>query len=854
MSVSDLDTYFLDNWIEVIKKCEGSLEPDDAEQVRLVPSWDVLQMRLFASRGSGSSTSIPSEIPLMERTFNHFQKFTHIFETHLSPGLKAHFFWGIVGVLLQITTQNSRALSEIPRMLKSLGYKAEAFEKHYLAASRNYEEQTKEACFDIYVRLVQFFTTAVKCMRDRENHVQPYYRGGPKGRHGQEEDSWSRLQREFVNTNQSLNETLIRVEKLVSPRAPSDDRNSLDVAVITRHMLVLKLPNKTYPSFFGRVDTMAKIDQILAPREPATSFRSIALFGLGASHGKAIITTRNHNLVYKFATSGLEITSWDAQTGSEFLLSLLKSNIGRDIQQEGISAVQLAEKLSGHALGISHMAGLIQRRSFSITEFMRIYLEDPRRLHGSELQAVWDVSFDTFLVSDSVEQELFENMRGKNTPEELEFCNDDRGFSEAIEPLLTLALIKRDEDARTFSCHRMVQTQFRSFLPLEERQRAFDNAVVLISNAFPKQSDVTNKNQMYQHWTQGNCCLQHVLCLKDHFREEFKHSNKFRASFLFCDLLKDCQRYLYEVNGFKELESVCEVNLMAVKTLDNQEQATDITASTLSHQASMYESIGNVRLAIELNLKGYKLRQEENPLKGGLLGGFEQNLGYNYNTSNEHEMALTWFEKSRHTWIAWNIQEGREADWPTITKKNMARCLLYLERYSEAENLLDNSIKEFKKEKPLNWAMLAFAYFVFGVLERRRKRSEAAEANFMEAQNMWFKGDQTRLHPFNAGCIYKTGVVCLEQGKVEAAIKHLRDSLEITKFHADVMPVEHARSLFKLSEALTQNSSLDGDNSDGDEAQDLRDEAEVFLLRRDKNATEFSTEHAYDKWVPIFWR
>lgn len=40
----------------------------------------------------------------------------------------------------------------------------------------------------------------------------------------------------------------------------------------------------------------------------------------------------------------------------------------------------------------------------------------------------------------------------------------------------------------------------------------------------------------------------------------------------------------------------------------------------------------------------------------------------------------------------------------------------------------------------------------------------------MEAQNMWFKGDQTRFHPFNAGCIYKTGVVCLDQGKVEAAM------------------------------------------------------------------------------------
>lgn len=35
---------------------------------------------------------------------------------------------------------------------------------------------------------------------------------------------------------------------------------------------------------------------------------------------------------------------------------------------------------------------------------------------------------------------------------------------------------------------------------------------------------------------------------------------------------------------------------------------------------------------------------------------------------------------------------------------------------------------------------------------------------------MWTKGDQTRLHPFNGTCLYKTGLVCLDQGKVEAAV------------------------------------------------------------------------------------
>lgn len=70
------------------------------------------------------------------------------------------------------------------------------------------------------------------------------------------------------------------------------------------------------------------------------------------------------------------------------------------------------------------------------------------------------------------------------------------------------------------------------------------------------------------------------------------------------------------------------------------------------------------------------------------------------------------------------------------------------------------------------------------------------------------------------------------------------------------MPVEHARSLFKLFEALMQNSSSNVNEEDGseDEAHDLRDEAEVYLLRRNEGTTEFGNEDVYDRWVPIFWR
>lgn len=84
---------------------------------------------------------------------------------------------------------------------------------------------------------------------------------------------------------------------------------------------------------------------------------------------------------------------------------------------------------------------------------------------------------------------------------------------------------------------------------------------------------------------------------------------------------------------------------------------------------------------------------------------------------------------------------------------------------------------------------------------------------------------------------------------VFAISKHLRDSIEVTKVHKKLMPVEHARSLFKLSEALLQ------ENYDSeDESKRLRDEAEVYLKKRKPDAVNFSTEDAYDSLIPIFWR
>ncbi|KAM0470188.1 hypothetical protein ACHAPX_010074 [Trichoderma viride] len=251
--VFDRERYFLRNWAQVTKECENSLKPADIERVRLITSWDVLQKELFdLGTEISKGIRIPCEISLLEPTIGHYHRFTHIFESQLAPGLQANFFWGIVGLLLQLTAQDLQALSKIPRMLKSLGYKVEAFKQHYSASTRENAGRVKEACFDMQVQLVQFFTTAVNIMRG-------------------EEDSWSWLQREFINTNQALSETLSRVESLVTAPSPLGQTISSDIASITQQVSLMQLPTEIYPAFFGRESTFEKMDQILG-RDGSTTF------------------------------------------------------------------------------------------------------------------------------------------------------------------------------------------------------------------------------------------------------------------------------------------------------------------------------------------------------------------------------------------------------------------------------------------------------------------------------------------------------------------------------------------------------------------------------------------------------
>lgn len=158
-----------------------------------------------------------------------------------------------------------------------------------------------------------------------------------------------------------------------------------------------------------------------------------------SSQGNAIIITRNHSLAFKPAFTGLEITSWNAQTRSRFLFSLLNESIGSYLKAKRNSALALSKRLSEHTLAISYMAGLIHDRKFSIQQFMTMYLRNPSCAHAAnKLAVLLDFSFMSldknslsilgvisFLMPDIISQELFEAGTNRKLPEDLDFCSDN---------------------------------------------------------------------------------------------------------------------------------------------------------------------------------------------------------------------------------------------------------------------------------------------------------------------------------------------------------------------------------------------------------------------------------------------
>ncbi|KAH8714838.1 P-loop containing nucleoside triphosphate hydrolase protein [Phaeosphaeriaceae sp. PMI808] len=552
------------------------------------------------------------------------------------------------------------------------------------------------------------------------------------------------------------------------------------------------------------------------------------------ARGHALITTRNTALAYEPAEAGIEVSSWDTRTGSQFLLHLLSGHISAELlASQSQSALELSERLSGHALALAKMGGVIHRRSWTIRELVEVYDRQPDFKNG-----IGPVCPDSITQSSPEPKEL------KHLPASLQWLGDREKLSQAIEELQTLSLVKKDRESRTLSIHRLIQSHFLEFLGNSGRQEALDLVSRLPYLAFPQR-------QAYLHnkWDICTLFVQQIVALKDGFRAERKRGVNLKACRELCEVAVTCSRFLLEQQELTEMEDMCIVAKDALSTRDDG-KLVDIESTLQSYLGQMYLRCGWPKKALVCLLESLRIWLLDRDGDLQEVSWSEHNVAQAYLANGELEAGYEWHQKCRKTWDQWGKLQPDTVDvtFDLSMQASMARCLLYMGQATEPRRLLEQPLKKLLEPISDNWAEAAYATFLLGGIKMADKNFPGAEVRFMEAQMLWGKGDKARTSHFNGATMYRMGCCALEDGRVETAVKYFMDAMAVTYIHKEHMVGEHARCLYKLSQALHQlgGRELEADN--------MLQDAEGLYFTRSENQGKAPTEEDYDRLVYVLWR
>lgn len=88
--------FFASHWQATIEKSQRSkvLEPSDFQDMHTLHSWEALQVLLQDPMSDGLAAINPA--------LNHYNTFMALFESKLGPKLDPAFFWGVLGILVQV--------------------------------------------------------------------------------------------------------------------------------------------------------------------------------------------------------------------------------------------------------------------------------------------------------------------------------------------------------------------------------------------------------------------------------------------------------------------------------------------------------------------------------------------------------------------------------------------------------------------------------------------------------------------------------------------------------------------------------------------------------------------------------
>lgn len=201
------------------------------------------------------------------------------------------------------------------------------------------------------------------------------------------------------------------------------------------------------------------------------------------------------------------------------------------------AVVQIARRLGGLAIALSHIAGVIVRKDLTFAECLKSYDEEylvtgTREMALSQASSGYQYSFTTiwaldtlspsalcllevmsFLDPDTMQESLLISGKGHELLREFPH---PATFVDMRTELMRASLVRRNKQQKTLTIHRVLQDVARSRMNDEQRGTIFELAIFLVASSWEEDREWSFGYQR-KYWKAADTTVPHVLALKAAF-------------------------------------------------------------------------------------------------------------------------------------------------------------------------------------------------------------------------------------------------------------------------------------------------------------------------------------------------
>jgi len=275
--------------------------------------------------------------------------------------------------------------------------------------------------------------------------------------------------------------------------------------------------------------------------------------------GSVLLTSRDpfaKNNPYT-AMAGIDLSPFNEEDAAEFLVRLTNTETNATAEPPA-EALAIAHRLGGLPLGLTQMAGLINRKDYTLGEFLRKYDEKSlAKLHsfkGSWQSNSYEHTIASVWALDRLEEksrrilEMMSLLDPDGVKETVlttaadliplqNYPTTEEQYEDARLDLVKRSLVTRNKQSLELRVHRLTQDTVRTQMPIQRLQDTFLAAITLVSAVWP----FATMSQRHQtsRWADCENLLPSIIRLQDFYETFVLRQGLFKADLSFAKLLVD---------------------------------------------------------------------------------------------------------------------------------------------------------------------------------------------------------------------------------------------------------------------------------------------------------------------------